>query len=36
LKANNPGNNEIEEIKKQIKDKEERIVQLIKLAKEGP
>ena len=35
LKANNPANNEIEEIKKQIKDKEERIVQLTKLAKES-
>ena len=35
LKANNPVNNEIEEIKKQIKDKEERIVQLTKVAKES-
>ena len=35
LKANNPANNEIEEIKKLIKDKEERIVQLTKLAKES-
>ncbi len=35
LKENSPVNNEIEEIKKQIKDKEERIVQLTKVAKEN-
>ena len=35
LKENSPANNEIEEIKKQIKDKEERIVQLTKVAKEN-
>ena len=35
LKGNNPVNNEIEEIKKQIKEKEERIVQLTKIAKEN-
>ena len=35
LKGNNPVNNEMEEIKKQIKEKEERIEQLTKLAKES-
>ena len=35
LKSSNPTNNEVEEIKKQIKEKEERIVQLIKIAKEN-
>ena len=35
LKASNPLNNEIEEIKKQIKEKEDRIIQLTKLAKES-
>ena len=35
LKAGNPANNEIEEIKKQIKEKEERITYLIKVAKEN-
>ena len=35
LKSSNPTNNEVEEIKKQIKEKEERIVQLTKIAKEN-
>jgi len=35
LKSSNPTNNEVEEIKKQIKEKEERIIQLIKIAKEN-
>ena len=35
LKGSNPITSEIEEIKKQIKEKEERIVQLIKAAKES-
>ena len=35
LKGNNPITNEIEEIKKQIKEKEERIIQLVKIAKES-
>ena len=35
LKASNPVNNEIEEIKKQIKEKDDRIIQLTKLAKES-
>ena len=35
LKSSNSTNNEAEEIKKQIKDKEERIIQLIKIAKEN-
>ena len=35
LKSSNPINNEVEEIKKQIKEKEERIVQLTKIAKEN-
>jgi len=35
LKGNNPVNNEMEEIKKQIKEKEERIEQLTKLAKDS-
>ena len=35
LKLNNPVNNEVEEIKKQIKEKEERIIQLTKVAKEN-
>ena len=35
LKSNNPVNNEVEEIKKQIKEKEERIIQLTKVAKEN-
>ena len=35
LKSNSPVNNEVEEIKKQIKEKEERIIQLTKVAKEN-
>ena len=35
LKASNPINSEIEEVKKQIKEKEERISQLTKMAKES-
>jgi serine/threonine protein kinase len=35
LKSNSPANNEVEEIKKQIKEKEERIAQLTKVAKEN-
>ena len=35
LKASNPVTNEIEEIKRQIKEKDERIIQLTKVAKES-